>query len=180
MFLHVDVIADHLDEIEFNQGLLENVVNAHHKLMYELRTNITRSQLNGIKVQCLSRLKPDGVKLQKQIKKAKTVEKFFNTLVKASQYCNWLNMDLVETIVIESGSNYLKKLVEKYKDQVYSKTIKQVCEGIPSLSKEVKDQCFMKVTDHFHRSPENVIVKELLPCKELSFEIAMLINIIIV
>ena len=64
----------------------------------------------------------------------------------------------------------------QYKDQVYSKTIQQICEGIPSLSKEVKDQCFVKVKDYFHRSPENVTIKELLLYKEFSFEIAMLIT----
>ena len=34
----------------------------------------------------------------------------------------------------------------------------------------------MKVKDYFHRSPENVTIKELLLYKEFSFEIAMLIT----
>ena len=168
---------DDIDDIDFNQGLFVSVVNAHTMLMTEIRNNIANSQLNSIKAQCLTRIKPDeDLELHEKIRTTETVNDFIDLLLENSKYCNWLNVDLVETIAIASGKVKLRKLVEKYKHAVHSKTLQEVWEGIPSLSREVKSECCEKIEQYFaDRSPSNVKMIELLSNKTLSFEIALLI-----
>ena len=173
-------IVDHLDDIDENQPLLKSVVNQHTMLITKLRNNIKDCHLNSIKQHCLARINhAEDLELQEKIRTTTTVNDFFDLLVEYKNHCNWLNVDLVESIVIISGNDKLMKLVDKYKDTVYSKTLQQVWESIPSLSNKVKSKCSEKVKaeEHFSkRSPSDVSMKELLPYKTLSFEIAMLIS----
>ena len=128
-------IVDHLDDIDENQPLLKSVVNQHTMLITKLRNNIDGSCLNAIKTQCLARINPNkDQELQEKIKTTTIVNDFFDLLVEHKNHCNWLNVDLVESIVIVSKNNKLMKLLEKYKDTVYSKTLQQVWEGIQAKS----------------------------------------------
>ena len=174
-------IADHVDDLDDNQGLFKSVVNKHTMLLTKLRSTMAKShndQLDFIKKQCLLRIKSgEDLELKKKITETATVSEFFDVLMEYKKHCNWLKIDLVETIVIASENKELVKLVEKYKDAVYSKTLQQVWEGIPSLSKEVKDECSKKIKSYFpSRTPSDVTMSELLTHKELPFEIAKLIS----
>ena len=83
-----------------------------------------------------------------------------------SMFFNWINIKFLETIAtavtVASGNNKLERIVQDYKDAIYSRTLRQVWDDIPSY-RQVKNKYYSKLKSVFcDKDPDNVTVKEVI------------------
>jgi len=120
------------------------------------------------KTQCVSRAQ--STKLKRAIEKAHNMHSLFQLFACNSVYCNWMNIRFLETIAtavsVYSGNNKLEKLIQDYKDAIYSRTLRQVWEYIPAHQK-LKTKHYSKLRAVFqNKDPDTVTVAEVLThCK---------------
>ena len=149
-------LAGEDDDIDFTK--YDNVVLAFTSLMARLHKNVTESQLQIIKACCIA--VTDGMFRDCIKTKADTVDNFFTLLSEHTLYCNWMNIQLVEVIATASGNKKLEDLVSNYRRNIYSRTLKQVCEYIPQHY--IKTKHYKEVKIKISKSPDNVTVGELI------------------
>ena len=131
---------------------------AFTSLMAMLHKNVTESQLQIIKACCMA--VTDGTFRDSIKNEADSVDNFFTLLSEHTLYCNWMNIQLVEVIATASGNKQLEDLVNNYKREIYSRTLKQVCKYIPQDYK--KNKFYKKVKVRISKSPDNITVGELI------------------
>jgi len=83
-----------------------------------------------------------------------------------STFFNWINIKFLETIATTisavSGNTKLESLVQDYKDAIYSRTLRQVWDDIPSY-RQVKDKYYSELKSVFcDKDPDNVTVLEVI------------------
>ena len=132
-----------------------------------------------IKSVCVNRTNRRDKKLYSSLCCASNSKDFFEAL---TPYCNWMNLDYLETIAGSYCSikknNYLLKLIEDYSCVVFSKKLGEIWD-IP-IRCSTRDKYYTKLTAIFDdKDPDNVTVKELIQRKpELAEKIAIHIAVI--
>ena len=100
------------------------------------------------------------------IKAAHDINSLFQSLGENNTYCNWLNIKFLETIAAAvaaaSGNHRLERLIQDYKNAIYSRTLRQVWDNIPTYH-EVRSKYYSKLQAVFgSKDPDNVTVEEVL------------------
>jgi len=137
-------------------------------LIGKFQTKIKEAHFPIVKNLCVGRTGSGPMKTV--IKATHDINSLFESLNDNSTYCNWMNIKYLETIATAvaaaSGSNRLEKLVEGYKDAIYSRTLRQVWDNIPAYHK-VRSKYYNKLKAVFgKKDPDTVTVKEVLTqCK---------------
>ena len=130
-----------------------------------------------VKGRCLSRAYSERMKIA--IKETPDIDSLFLLLDENNMCCNWMNIQFLESMAyaVDAASNNssLTKLVEGYKEAVYSRTLRQVWDAIPSYS-QVRSKYYSELQTVFcDKDPDNVTVREVLAkCKpELKKNLAL-------
>ena len=98
-------------------------------------------------------------KLRKQIKKTRDVNSLFKLLAENKSHCNWLDVRFLEVIATASGSIKLVNLIQDYKKNIYSKTLREVWTSIPHH--KVRTKYHSKLQVKFDgKNPDDVTVEE--------------------
>ena len=161
-----------IDDLEIDFTEHENVIHAFTELMAILQENLPESRLPIVKTRCMA--VTHGPFRESIDTQADNVYNFFKLLSKNKLYCNWLNISLLEVIIVALRNKRLKKLVNSYKKEIYSRKLRQVWKHIPHHRKKTK--YYNEVTAKFaSKNPDNVTVQELIDySKKLANEIALL------
>ena len=124
----------------------------------------TSSYFQVVKSRCISRAKHREMKTA--IEGTHNIHGLLQLLDINSMFFNWINIKFLETIAtavtVASGNNKLERIVQDYKDAIYSRTLRQVWDDIPSY-RQVKDKYYSKLKSVFcDKDPDNVTVKEVI------------------
>ena len=108
---------------------------------------------------------PRGVQfpddLSSGIKSAKDLDTLLDLLVDF-KYWNWVDLRLLETLVISSEIHAAKLLVDKYKKVIFPKKLSELMDELPSHQlKEYKDAFIAKVVSKVQKEPSEVTVEDL-------------------
>ena len=138
-----------------------------------LQENVPESRLPIIKPRCIA--VTHGTFRECIKTQADNVCNFFTLLSENTLYCNWLKISLLEVIVIALRNKKLERLVDSYKEAIFSRKLQQVWKYIPRHSKKTK--YYSRVHAKFaSKDPNNVTVQELMDySKRLANKIALLL-----
>ena len=133
-----------------------------------LTTSVTKCLSNEdidiIRKACIVQIQsPNGVQLPPDV-----VEKIQNTqsldglldILTATKYLSWIDLRLLEALVVASGSSTAQDIVNKYKEVVYSKKLIDILPKAPS--KEIRDAYFTKIVSTVGKSSDEITVADLL------------------
>ena len=127
---------------------------------------------------CIAQIdSPDGAKLPAdvvdEIKNAENLKTLLDILT-ATKYWNWIDLRLLEALVVASGSTAAQDIVDKYKAAVYSKKLIEILQNAPS--KEIRDAYFTKIVSKVDKNPEEVTVADLIEFRSKLETVIMQIN----
>ena len=117
---------------------------------------IRRSCIEQINTPNGAQLSPDMVQ---KIKAANNLNSLLDTLAE-SPYWSWIDLRLLEGVVIASGSSVAINLLRSYQNGVFSKKLLEVLPSIPN--KEVKDAYYSKIVSKIKKDLEEITVSDLL------------------
>ena len=113
---------------------------------------------------CIAQMRnPGGAdlsqKLVEQISKTRNIDELFDLLV-CIPYWSWIDIRMLEMMVIASDSSQADELLKNYKAVVFSKKLIDVLPNVPS--KEVKDKYYSKVVSKVKQDHKEMTVADLL------------------
>jgi len=156
------------DDFNLHFANYKNVSAAFSALTSKIQASIKQSHFSMVRSRCLGRTRPGPMKTA--IRETHDVDSLFQLLDENNTYCHWMNIQFLETMAaavdVASRTNKLMKLVEEYKDAIYSRTLRQVWDAIPHRT-EVRSNYYSKLQVVFcDKDPDNVTVREVLTqCK---------------
>ena len=108
---------------------------------------------------------PKGVQfpddLHQRIKNAQNLDELLDELAD-SDYWNWVDLRLLDAMIISSGIHEAKILVNKYKEAIFSKKLSEVIDKLPlPQQREHKDAYTTKVGSKIQKEPNEVTVGDL-------------------
>ena len=128
----------------------------------------------GIIVQMQS---PNGAQLPpdvvKKILNAQNLDGLLDILT-TTCYWSWIDLRLLEALVIASGSSTAQDIVNKYKEIIYSKKLIDVLPMAPS--KEIRDAYFVKIVSIVGKSSDEIMVSDLIEFRSGLESVIMDIN----
>ena len=141
----------------------ENVSNAFIVLTSKLQAKIKQSHFAIVKGRCLSRARPGPLKTA--IRETHDIDSLFLLLDENGMCSNWMNIQFLEAMAyaVDAASNNssLTRLVEEYKDAIFSRTLRQVWDAIPSYN-QVRSKYYSELQTVFcDKDPDNVTIKEV-------------------
>ena len=117
---------------------------------------IRRACIAQIKSPSGAQLPPDVVQ---EIKNAENLDDLLDILT-VTEYWNWLDLRLLEALIVASGSSTALNILNKYKEIVYSKKLIDVLPIAPS--QEIRDAYFTKVVSIIGKNPNETTVADLI------------------
>ena len=109
---------------------------------------------------------PNGVQLSPDMtQKVSTTNSLIVLLdtLALSPYWSWIDLRLLQAIVVASGSTVAKNLLISYKNAVFSKKLMDVLSEVPS--KEITDEYYTKIISKFDKKLEEITIFDLLKKK---------------
>ena len=109
-------------------------------------------------------VKPDKLasklprKFISKINATKNLDELLAVLIE-SDYCNWINIRMLERMVVLSCQTEAEELIAKYKRIIFSKKLADILEDIPNL--EVTDDYYVKVRDKWDKDFEDITVEDI-------------------
>ena len=95
-------------------------------------------------------------------------------ILTATEYWSWIDLRLLETLVVASGSTAAQDIVDKYKATVYSKKLIDVLPNAPS--KEIRDAYFTKIVSKVGKDSDEITVADLIEFRSKLEKVIMDIN----
>jgi len=117
---------------------------------------IRRSCIEQIHTPSGAQLSPDMVQ---KVKSANNLDTLLDTLAD-SPYWSWIDLRLLEAMVVASGSSVAKDLLTSYQNAVFSKKLLEVLPSIPN--KEVRDAYYSKIVSKVRKDLKEITVSDLL------------------
>ena len=148
-------------------------------LLGKFQTGLKNSDFKLIQSTCVIRATPA---LRKAIKDAIDIDSLFKLLSLNSMYFNWMNIKFLETIAaaVSSQNNTLETLVQKYKDAIYSRTLYEIWDAIPSYHRMKAKYCSNLQGVFKSKDPSSVTVTEVLRYCERSLIIGIALDIMLI
>ena len=103
-----------------------------------------------------AQLSPDMVQ---KIKASNNLDSLLDTLAD-SPYWSWIDIRVLEAMVVASGSSVAKDLLTSYQNNVFSKKLLEVLPSVPN--KEVKDAYYSKIVSKIKKDLDEITVSDLL------------------
>ena len=102
---------------------------------------------------------PDN--LYQSIKTAQDLDTLLDLLAD-SQYWSWVDLRLLETLIMSSGIREAKVLIKRYKEIIFSKKLSEVLDNLPiPQRKEHREAYTAKVASKIQKEPNEVTVGDL-------------------
>ena len=101
-------------------------------------------------------------------------DKLFDTLATKTPYWSWIDIRLLEAMVTASDIQVAVKLIEKYKEVIYGKKLKDVLPSI--INKKLKEEYFTTIVSKLDMNPDEITVAVLLTHRSDLEEVIMDIN----
>lgn len=117
---------------------------------------IRRSCIEQINTPSGAKLSPDMVQ---KIKATNNLNALLDTLAE-SPYWSWIDLRLLEVVVVASGSSIANDLLTSYRNTIFSKKLLEVLPNIPN--KEIEDAYYSKIVSKIQKDVEQIIVSDLL------------------
>ena len=111
--------------------------------------------------------------LVKQILMTKNIDDLLDLLV-CTSYCSWIDIRILEVMVIVSGSSQAVQLLQNYTDAVYSKRLFDVLPNVPS--KILKEEYYSIIKTKIKKDHNEVTVADLLKYRSKLERVIMDIN----
>ena len=126
---------------------------------------------------CIAQIKsPGGAQLPpdvvQKIKNAENLDALLDTLTD-TKYWSWIDVRLLETLVVASGSSTAYDIVKSYKETVYSKKLVDVLPHVPN--KKISDAYFTKIISKVGKDSE-ITVGDLVKLRSTLENVIMDIN----
>ena len=129
-----------------------------------MRRLFKKSDYGDLRRACLTQMhNPGGAKLSQsfieQILRTQNLDDLFDLLV-VSPYWSWIDIRILEMMVVASDNPQAVQLLNNYKDVVFSKKLIDLLPNAPS--KEVKEEYYAKVVTKVNKDPNTMTVADLL------------------
>jgi len=166
-----------ISEEEFRR--FENVGTAFTALQTNMTNLLRKADYFIIRRACIAQTKtPGGVKLPEDLKTqilmTQNVDKMLDILT-CSAYWSWIDVRLLETIVVAAASSQALQLLNNYKNVIFSKKLVDILPHFPG--KEVKRKSYTKVVSKIKKDPKEMTVADLLKLQsDLEVEIMDITN----
>ena len=95
--------------------------------------------------------------LRQSIKAAKDLDTLLDVLAD-SKYWNWVDLRLLDALIVSSGIQEAKLLIQKYKDAIFPKKLSEI---LPLQQKEHKDAYISRVGAMIQKEPDDITVGDL-------------------
>ena len=146
------------------QSFKNNVGNAFIALQTKMRELLKSANCNNLENACIAQQhNPRGVelsqKLIKEISTRESSEKLFDLLVN-SPYWSWIEIRLLEALVIASENPQACELLDNYKAVVFSKRLFDLLPNVPK--KKVKEKDYSKIKAKLNKDCNVITVADLL------------------
>ena len=145
----------------------DNITEAFLFLTSNVSKLIQSGDFYTIRRACIEQTNtPNGAQLTPDmIQKIATTDKLVVLLdtLALSPYWSWIDLRLLQAIVVASGSTAAKNLLTKYKNAVFSKKLMDVLSEVPS--KEITDEYYTKIISKFDKELEELTIFDLLKKK---------------
>ena len=125
---------------------------------------LTNENFYIIRRACIVQIKsPNGAQLPphevEKIQNAENLDALLDILT-ATEYWSWIDLRLLEALVVASDSSTARDIVNKYKETVYSKKLIDVLPTAPS--KKIRDAYFTKIVSKVGKSSDEITVADLI------------------
>jgi len=159
-------LVQNKQEIAFNIDIsqFKNIRTAFIYLTSNVSKLLQNENFYAIRRSCIEQIHtPSGVQLSpdmmQKVKSANNLDTLLDTLAD-SPYWSWIDLRLLEAMVVASGSSVAKNLLTSYQKTVFSKKLLEVLPSIPN--KEIRDACYSKIVSKIHKDLEEITVSDLL------------------
>ena len=162
-----------IDEVDFNQ--FSSVAGAFLHLTSNMTILLRCADFSIVRRACIEQINtPSGAQLPQEvvsdIKSSMNIDKIFDTLAE-SPYWSWIDLRLLEAMAASSNMKQAKLLLERYKNAIFTKKLKELLPNAPS--KEVKEEYYTKVVSKLNKDPDEVTVQDLLDFRQQLEEVIL-------
>ena len=149
-------------EVNFNQ--FKSVTTAFVTLTSKLTRLLRKADFHIIRRSCIEQINtPNGAQLLPEdvsaIKTCKNIDELLDVLA-ISAYWSWIDVRLLEAMVTASDNMNGINLIEKYKNVIFNKKLKEVLPDAPR--KEIKEAYYTKIVSKVDKDPNDITVADLL------------------
>ena len=153
-------------KVDFHQ--FSSVTKAFISLTSKMTKLLRNADFSIVRRACIEQINtPDGAQLTQKvvddIKASKNIDTIFDTLAE-SPYWSWIDIRLLEAMAVSSDIKQADKLLENYKNAIFTKKLKDLLPNSPS--KEVKEKYYTKVVSKLKKDPDDVTVQDLLDFRQ--------------
>ena len=171
-----EIPVEQIPSSDFSE--FENVGDAFVYLTSTVTEYFRKDKLKAMKRACITQTKnPSGAKLPpdiiQKIKTSKEVDDLLDVLAE-SPYWSWIDLQLLQTVVMASGSAPARILFSGYKKYLYSKKLIDILPNAPS--REVKHEYYTRVVAKLEKDVEDITVADLLEFRSQLEVVIMDIN----
>ena len=155
-----------------------NVSSAFISLTSSVTKYLENEKFPIIRRACIAQIRsPNGAQLPpdvvQKIQNAKNLDDLLDILT-ATEYWSWIDLRLLEALVVASRSSTAQDIVDKYKETVYSKKLIDVLPDAPN--KEIRDAYFTKVVSKVGKNSDEITVEDLIKFRSKLESVIMDIN----
>ena len=155
-----------------------NVSSAFVSLSSSITKCLANEDFGIISEACIVQIQsPNGVHLPQdvveKIQNAQNFNALLNILI-GTKYWSWINLRLLEALVVASGSSTAQDIVNKYKETVCTKKLIDVLPNAPS--EEIRDAYFTKIVSKVGKSSDEITVADLIKFRSKLETVIMDIN----
>ena len=159
LFLDGDhYMADHCD-INFARYSVTEAYSTLMNKFSELCMKVPQFDLGRARAACISVTSAGN--FQNSVRRVESFNSLVMLVKENPMYCNWMDIRLLEVIAVSTQNRNLINLIEGFKKSVYSRTLKQVFNDIPTLKKKFPEYKDLIPTSQF-KNPDDMKVEELL------------------
>ena len=143
-------------------GSFETIDAAFSSFVDDMFDVLSKEDFNQVCRKCLEnnnliggiKVSPD---VENRIEKSENLSELFKVLCRCKQYWNWMNIRILEKMA--GNSTAAKKLIEKYKNKVFSKKVKDVISEIPDL--KVPTDKYTKVEEKWNKDFDDLTIRDV-------------------
>ena len=162
MYLLIEMKVKVISKEEFQR--FGNVGNAFIVLQTKMTAVLNSANYGDLRRACIAQMhNPGGAQLSPElidkIKTTKNVDCLFDLLVE-SPYWSWIDVRIMEAMVVASDISQAKELLDNYKAVVFSKRLLDLLPNVPS--KKVKQEYYDKIIAKINKDSNEMTVADLL------------------
>jgi len=148
----------------------EDVGKAFTNLQVKMTNLLKRADHSILRNACIAQKNsPNGVyfsqDLETQLNKTENVETMLDVLIRSSHW-SWIDIRLLETMVVASLNEQAKKLLNNYKSVIFKKKLIEI---FPRFNLKIKKnpKQYQRVITKFKMNPNELTADHLLECQKI-------------